>query len=139
MNTSNTPITASAAAARAAGPATSKPGARETLTQAPRVDIFEDADGITLRADMPGVPREQLQVQVDGDTLTLRGALQIELPQGMQPFYAELRSGAWERSFTLSRELDSAAIQASMKDGVLELRIPKAEHAKPRRVEVRLN
>jgi HSP20 family molecular chaperone IbpA len=78
-------------------------------------------------------------VQVDGDTLTLRGQVQIDLAQGMQPFYAELRTGAWERSFTLSRELDATAIQASMKDGVLELRIPKAEHAKPRRVEVRLN
>ncbi len=136
MNTTNTQITA---AATAPSPASAKSAARDTLAQAPRVDILEDADGITLRADMPGVPRDQLQVQVDGDTLTLRGALQIELPQGMQPFYAELRSGAWERSFTLSRELDSAAIQASMKDGVLELRIPKAEHAKPRRVEVRLS
>ncbi len=139
MNTTHNPITAAAGADRPAGLAAAKSAARDTVTQAPRVDIFEDADGITLRADMPGVPRDQLQVQVDGDTLTLRGALQIELPQGMQPFYAELRSGAWERSFTLSRELDSAAIQASMKDGVLELRIPKAEHAKPRRVEVRLN
>ncbi|MDE2119108.1 MAG: Hsp20/alpha crystallin family protein [Betaproteobacteria bacterium] len=106
--------------------------------QVPDVDVFEDADGITLRADMPGVPREQLQVQVDADTLTLRGELRVELPPGMAPFYAELRNGAWERSFTLSRELDTQAIQATMKDGVLELRIPKAEHAKPRRVQVEL-
>ncbi|MBU6439132.1 MAG: Hsp20/alpha crystallin family protein [Betaproteobacteria bacterium] len=136
MNTTNTQIAAPSAAPQAAAAGS---GARATPSQAPRVDIFEDAEGITLRADMPGVPREQLQVQVDGDTLTLRGQVRIELAQGMQPFYAELRSSAWERSFTLSRELDSAAIQASMKDGVLELRIPKAEHAKPRRVEVKLN
>jgi HSP20 family molecular chaperone IbpA len=110
--------------------------ARSTPTQAPHVDVFEDADGITLRADMPGVPREQLQVQIDGDTLTLRGEMRIELPQGMEPFYAEMRSSCWERSFTLSRELDANAIQANMKDGVLELRIPKAEHARPRRVPV---
>ncbi len=136
MNTTNTQIASSSAAAQA-GAAGS--GSRATPSQAPRVDIFEDAEGITLRADMPGVPREQLQVQVDGDTLTLRGPVRIDLAQGMQPFYAELRSGAWERSFTLSRELDSTAIQAGMKDGVLELRIPKAEHAKPRRVEVQLS
>lgn len=132
MNTTNTQVATSTGNPAVAG------GARGALPQAPRVDIFEDAEGITLRADMPGVPREQLQVQVDADTLTLRGTLQIELPQAMQPFYAELRGGAWERSFTLSRELDAGAIQASMKDGVLELRIPKAEHAKPRRVDVRL-
>ncbi len=107
-------------------------------TQAPRVDIWEDAEGITLRADMPGVPREHLQVQVDGDTLTLGGALHIPLTQDMQPFYAEMRGAAWKRSFTLSRELDTGAIQANLKDGVLELRIPKAEHARPRKVSVQL-
>ena len=110
---------------------------RQVQPMAPAVDIIEDADGITLRADMPGVPRDQLQVQVDGDTLSLGGPVRIELPQGMQPTYAEIRNGAWKRSFTLSRELDAAAIQASMKDGVLELRIPRAEHARPRKVEVR--
>ncbi len=105
---------------------------------APAVDIVEDADGITVHADMPGVPKDNLQVQVNGDTLTLRGEMKISLPQGTEPFYAELRHGAWERSFTLSRELDSGNIQAAMKDGVLSLRIPKAEHAKPRKVEVRI-
>lgn len=130
MNSQNTQVsTTQAADARAA---------RAARRQAPDVDILEDAEGITLRADMPGVSREQLRVQIEGDTLSLRGELQIALAQGMEPTYAEMRSGAWERSFTLSRELDSSAIQASMKDGVLELRIPKAEHAKPRRVEVRI-
>ncbi|WP_031405152.1 Hsp20/alpha crystallin family protein [Thiomonas sp. FB-Cd] len=104
----------------------------------PAVDIIEDVEGISLYADMPGVPKESLHVQVEGDTLTLRGEMSIPLPQGMDPFYAEMRSSAWERSFTLSRELDPSNIQASMKDGVLSLRIPKAEHAKPRTVEVKL-
>ena len=135
MNTPNQPITPSQSgeAARVAA----REGEGELRTLAPRVDIWEDAEGITLRADMPGVPRDQLQVQVDGDTLSLGGPVRIELPQGMQPTYAEIRNGAWKRSFTLSRELDAGAIQASMKDGVLELRIPRAEHARPRKVEVR--
>lgn len=111
---------------------------RSTQPLTPAVDIIEDAEGITLYADMPGVPKESLHVQVEGDTLTLRGEMSIPLPQGMDPFYAEMRSSAWERSFTLSRELDPGNIQASMKDGVLNLRIPKAEHAKPRTVEVKL-
>ena len=119
-------------------PAPTSAAVRSTQPLIPAVDIIEDAEGITLYADMPGVPKESLHVQVEGDTLTLRGELSIPLPQGMDPFYAEMRSSAWERSFTLSRELDPANIQASMKDGVLNLRIPKAEHAKPRTVEVKL-
>ncbi len=111
---------------------------RQAQPMAPAVDIIEDADGITLRADMPGVPREALHVQVEGDTLTLRGEVAIALPEGLDPFYAELRSASWERSFTLSRELDASHIDANLKDGVLTLRIPKAEHAKPRKVDVRL-
>lgn len=123
---------------RQQGQTPSQPPVRQAQPMAPRVDIVEDADGITLRADMPGVPREALHVQVEGDTLTLRGEVAIALPQGMDPFYAELRSANWERSFTLSRELDASHIDANLKDGVLTLRIPKAEHAKPRKVEVKL-
>ncbi len=113
--------------------------AREVQPLSPRVDIVEDADGITLYADMPGVSRDALNVQVEGDTLTLRGEIAIALPQGMDPYYSELRSSTWERSFTLSRELDHSGIAAKLKDGVLDLRIPKAEHAKPRKVEVQVN
>jgi HSP20 family molecular chaperone IbpA len=105
---------------------------------APAVDIVEDADGITLRADMPGVPRDALQVHVEGDTLKIRGDIELALADGSHARYAELRHGAWERSFTLSRELDSARVEAALKDGVLTLRIPKAEHARPRRVDVAL-
>ena len=77
---------------------------------APAVDIVEDADGITLRADMPGVPRDALQVHVEGDTLKIRGDIELALADGSHARYAELRHGAWERSFTLSRELDSARV-----------------------------
>ncbi|OIQ79974.1 spore protein SP21 [mine drainage metagenome] len=114
----------------------STPSSRRAL--APAVDIAEDADGITLRADMPGVPRDALQVQIDGDTLKIRGDIEPALGEGGNARYVELRHGAWERSFTLSRELDSAHVDAALKDGVLTLRIPKAEHARPRRVEVAL-
>ncbi len=113
--------------------------ARQIQPLSPRVDIVEDIDGITLVADMPGVPRDALHVQVEGDTLTLRGDIAIVLPEGMDPYYAELRSSAWERSFTLSRELDTSGIAAKLKDGVLDLRIPKAEHAKPRKVDVQVS
>jgi len=103
----------------------------------PPVDVFEDADGITLRLDMPGVTKERLSVQAEKDTLTIEGDAQIAIPEGMEALYAEIHSNHYRRSFTLSGELDSDKAQASLKDGVLTLRIPKRAELRPRRVEVR--
>ncbi len=102
----------------------------------PAVDVFEDAGGITLLADMPGVPKDKLELKVEGDSLLIEGVVQSATPEGLEAVYAEVRVPRYRRSFTLSRELDSARIEASMKDGVLRLRIPKAAHAQPRRIEV---
>jgi HSP20 family molecular chaperone IbpA len=103
----------------------------------PPVDVTEDESGITLIADLPGASRETLSIDVNGDTLTLEASLGIDQPQELQAVYAEVRSARYRRSFTLSRELDSAHIDATLKDGVLTLRVPKLEQAKPRRIEVR--
>ena len=105
-------------------------------TVQPAVDVFEDEAGITLLADMPGVPRERLEIRVEGDALLIEGSVQPATPEGLEAVYAELRVPRYRRSFTLSRELDSAKIDASIKDGVLTLRIPKQAHAQPRRIEV---
>ncbi|MDC6169023.1 Hsp20/alpha crystallin family protein [Paucibacter sp. XJ19-41] len=102
----------------------------------PAVEVFEDEAGITLLADMPGVPRERLEIRVEGDALLIEGSVQPATPEGLEAVYAELRVPRYRRSFTLSRELDSAKIDASIKDGVLTLRIPKQAHAQPRRIEV---
>lgn len=102
----------------------------------PAVDVFEDAGGITLLADMPGVPREQLELRVDGEALLIEGAVQPRTPESLEAVYAELRVPRYRRSFTLSRELDTARIEANLKDGVLRLRIPKQAHAQPRRIDV---
>jgi HSP20 family molecular chaperone IbpA len=102
----------------------------------PDVDVFEDAGGITLLADMPGVPRDQLEIKVEGDTLLVEGAVQTPLPDGLEALYAEVRVPRYRRSFTLSRELDTARIEAQLRDGVLSLRIPKQLHAQPRRIPV---
>lgn len=104
----------------------------------PRVDVFEDDRGITLLADLPGVPRDQLDIKVDGDTLTIEGAVATATPSGLQPAYVELRVPRYRRAFTLSRELDAGHIEANLKDGVLNLRIPKQAHAQPRRVNVQV-
>jgi HSP20 family protein len=103
----------------------------------PPVDVTEDDSGITLKADLPGATRDALAIGIDGDTLTIEAPLDIGVPEGIEPVYAEVRSGRYRRSFTLSRELDSSNIEATLKDGVLTLRLPKQEQAKPRRIEVR--
>jgi HSP20 family protein len=103
----------------------------------PAVDVFEDASGITLLADMPGVAKDRLELRVEGETLSIEGAVQPQTPDGLEPMYAEVRVPRFRRSFTLSRELDSAKIDANLKDGVLTLRIPKQAYAQPRRIEVR--
>ena len=105
-------------------------------TMIPRVDVFEDDAGITLLADLPGVPRDQLELKVEGDTLLVEGTVQPPTPEGLEAVYAEVRVPRFRRSFTLSRELDTQRIDANLKDGVLTLRIPKAEHAQPRRISV---
>ena len=103
----------------------------------PPVDVFEDTSGITLLADLPGVSREGLNIRVDGDSLTIEGTASATGPQKMELVYGEAQVPAYRRRFTLSRELDTARIEAQLKDGVLRLAIPKAEEAKPRRIEVK--
>jgi len=103
----------------------------------PAVDVFEDASGITLLADMPGVPKDRLDVKIEADTLLIEGQVAAQTPDGLEAVYAEVRVPRYRRTFTLSRELDTSKVEANLKDGVLTLRIPKQAHAQPRRIEVR--
>jgi HSP20 family protein len=107
----------------------------ESVLQAP-VDISEDADGLNVWVDLPGVSKEHLNLQVDSDTLVIEGQAQIDMPDGMKPLYADVRSTRYRRRFGLSRELDTHQIDASLRDGVLHLRIHKRPESRPRRIEV---
>ena len=133
-----TPAGTSAANTPAAGttPADTNPAARDERALLPLVDVVEDANGITLYADLPGVSRERLHLHVEGDALTIEGDVSLPVPAGMQPAHAEVQQARYRRSFTLSKELDPARIGAELSQGVLRVRIPKAEHAQPRRIEV---
>ena len=104
----------------------------------PPVDVFENESGITLLADLPGVSREGLGVRVDGDSLFIEGTAATVGPENMELIYGEAQFPSYRRQFTLSRELDASRIEASLKDGVLRLSIPKLEEAKPRRIDVRV-
>jgi len=104
----------------------------------PPADIFEDEQGITLLADLPGVTKESLGLRVEADNLFIEANAVVKGPEGMQTLYGEAYVPIYRRQFRLSRELDSSRIDAQLKDGVLRLVIPKAEEAKPRRIKVRM-
>ena len=114
----------------------SKPAESNQRPVSPAVDIFEDAGGITLLADMPGVSKELLDVKLDGDNLSVEGRVELDAPAEMRALWAEVNVPRFRRTFTLSRELDAGRIEANLKDGVLTLRVPKLAHAQPRRIEV---
>jgi len=129
---------ASAAASAAHAGATSEGAlaSRDLPAMTPPVDVIEDASGITLYADMPGVPRDKLSLKVEGDQLDIEGELTIPVPADIAVTYAEMNRTLYRRTFTLSKELDAEKIAAEFNNGVLTLRIPKASHAQPRRIAI---
>jgi len=104
----------------------------------PPVDVIEDSKGITLRADLPGVSKDKLTLHVESDTLTITGEVVLPVTEGIEATYAEVSVPRFRRVFTLSKELDTGKVSAELKQGVLTLRIPKAEHAQPRRIDVKV-
>jgi len=113
--------------------------AQEETSLLPPVDVFEDASGITLYADLPGVSKESLHLQVESGTLTIEGMMQVSLPPGTEPLHTEVASPRYRRVFTLSKELDTEKVVAEFDNGVLKLRIPKMVRVQPRRVEIRVD
>jgi HSP20 family molecular chaperone IbpA len=102
----------------------------------PPVDVVEDSAGITLYADLPGVTKDQLNLRVEAETLTIEGQLSLALPEGMEASHAEVSLPRYRRVFTLSRELDTDKVSAEFNQGVLTLRIPKTEQAQPRKIAI---
>lgn len=111
--------------------------AAETPAMVPAVDVIENEAGITVKADLPGVSKDNLHIRVDGETLTIEGQVNLGEVQKLEAVYAEIRTAQYKRSFVLSRDLDTSKIDATMKNGVLTLTVPKLEQAKPRRIPVR--
>jgi HSP20 family protein len=102
----------------------------------PPVDVVEDATGITLYADLPGVPKDKLKLQVEADTLTIEAEAAMAVPEGLQSSHTEVGLARFHRVFSLSKELDTENVTAELTQGVLKLRIPKAAHAQPRRISI---
>jgi HSP20 family molecular chaperone IbpA len=104
----------------------------------PPVDVIEDVNGITLYADLPGVSREKLNLNVESDTLTIEAEADLAVPEDLASHHTEVGLARFKRVFTLSKELDTEKVTAELAQGVLKLRIPKAEHAQARRIEVQM-
>jgi HSP20 family molecular chaperone IbpA len=99
------------------------------------VDICETTEGLRLWADLPGVDENLVDVHLDRNVLTVEAAPPESHPKG-DPVHTEYELGAFVRKFRISGEIDAERIEARMRDGVLELELPKAARARPRRIEV---
>ena len=103
----------------------------------PDVDIVEQAGEFLVTADLPGVDEQHVDVRLENGNLAIHADLAIEPEPEWQPIYDEYRVGSYYREFALSDRIDVNEIKASMKDGVLELHLPKAEKHRPRNIEVK--
>jgi HSP20 family protein len=112
------------------------PAKKGETVMIPPVDVYEDSTGITLYADLPGVAKDDLMMQVDANSLTIEGDMKLQVPDNIDVTHAEVSVPRYRRVFTLSKELDTEKIAAEFKQGVLKLHIPKAEHAQPRKIRI---
>lgn len=108
---------------------------RTGVSYSPAVDIFETEDALTLLADLPGVKKENLDIDLDDRRLTITGLVD-ETDARFRPLYSEYGIGGYTRSFELGDTIDRKGISAALKDGVLTLVLPKADRLKPRKIEV---
>ena len=105
----------------------------------PPVDIYEDTDGVTLFADLPGVNKENLDVQIDKDLLKIFGRRGPGNGADVLNRYDEIPNKDFYRAFTIGEEIDREKITASMNNGVLKLMLPKSERTKPRRIDIKVS
>ncbi|MGE0823005.1 MAG: Hsp20/alpha crystallin family protein [Candidatus Binatia bacterium] len=115
---------------------TNKEATRAGRAFVPNVDIYETSESLWLRADMPGVDEQSIDINVADGVLTIEGQVVVKDYENLTPVYTEYNVGNFARRFTLSNAIDAEKISARMKHGVLELELPKAETAKPRRITI---
>lgn len=103
---------------------------------APNVDILETEEEILLAVDMPGVDEKSVDIALEKNVLTIYGSVDLEIPEKFKPAREEYCTGDYERKFTISQDVDSQGIRASLKDGVLRVTLPKSDRAKTRKIAV---
>lgn len=109
-------------------------------TWTPSVDVFEDHDGLQLFVEVPGVSQSDIDLRVEGNTLTLRGQRKLERDEQRQGYHlVERVYGQFQRTFTLPETVDAEHVSAEAKDGVLAIRLPKKPESKPRQIKVQVD
>ncbi|MCC2669740.1 MAG: heat shock protein Hsp20 [Armatimonadetes bacterium] len=103
----------------------------------PAVDLFESEEAFTLQVELPGVNRETLDVQLTGDELIVRGERKPAIPEKSTCVHAERLYGQFQRSFKIGVPVQADAVDATYRDGVLTVQVPKAQSVKPRRIAVK--
>lgn len=122
---------------RRSGDASIEPPVEQQVVFTPPIDIFERQDGLILLADLPGVTLETLELQVQDNRLTLYGRVQTQWLEGVNTLHQEYPIGHFLRSFILNDEVDHEKITAKLAHGVLEVFLPRAVKAIPRKIEVK--
>lgn len=112
---------------------------RQRPAVVPPIDIYDSGEGLVLVADLPGVSGDTVDVQVQDNKLTLFGRLVGAVPEDAQPIHREFLEADFLRSFILSDDVDHDRIEASMSGGVLTVKLPRVERAKPRKIDVRID
>ena len=102
----------------------------------PVADIYEASDALTVILEMPGVQKSDVAVNVEDGVLSVEGRIDLSKYEGLQPLYTEYNIGHYARTFRLSSKIDQNKIAAEMENGVLSLKLPKIEEAKPRTIRV---
>ena len=118
-----------------------RPGREISSTRWPSVDITEEEGAYTLRADLPGVEKKDVNISVDNGTLTIEGEKKQEHEKREKDryYHFERSYGSFRRAFSLPESVDSGKIKASFRNGLLELTLPKTEAAKPRKIDVKID
>ena len=109
---------------------------RPGRTYLPNVEIRETEDALWLWADMPGVDQSSVDIHLENGVVSIEGAVQTDEYADLTPAYTEYNVGNFQRSFRMSTAIDTQRIEAKMKKGVLELRLPKSEEARPQRIPI---
>lgn len=109
---------------------------KELREYVPAVDIYEKDDGILIRCDMPGVSLDQVDIQLDNNELEITATQAVGIPEGMELLSGEYGTGMFRRKFSVPQQIDREQIKARLHNGVLNLELPKAEQAKPRKIEI---
>lgn len=109
---------------------------RDATVFVPTTDIYEKDDAILVRCDMPGVSQDQINIRLENTELEITGTQAAEQPEGMDLLAGEYETGVFRRKFSIPQLIDRDGIKARLHNGVLDIALPKADQAKPRKIEI---